>query len=222
MRKSKAQAEIEKWEQEAAYFKAQAENESYAAEITRMSLEKATREHQSYLAGNVENRVLDFTQEVNNFAAESAMATLARWARLSRDPITVRWSSPGGSVIAGLALYDAIMGLRQVQKINIRSITLGMAASMAAILLQSGDQRVVAPDAYILIHEVSSGVIGKLAEMEDETKFVKKINDRLFSILASRSNLSRRAILTHARRKDWWLDAEETLKHGFADEIGYL
>lgn len=217
----KVKAEIEKLLAEAANFRSLAEKAGFEALSAKLAYER-TRFDAGFLeASNTRNRVYDFTDEVGRSSCESAIQALSTWARVSLEPITVRFTSPGGLVFNGLALYDAILSIRR-QGVKIRVVTLGMAASMAAILLQSGDSRVVGPNAYVLIHEVSSGAIGKISEMEDETKFVRKLNNRLYDILAERSKLSRRTIERHAKRKDWWLDAAECLKFGFADEIGYL
>jgi ATP-dependent protease ClpP protease subunit len=72
----------------------------------------------------------------------------------------------------------------------------------------------------MLIHEISSIGIGKMSELEDEIKFLKRLQERCLEILADRSNLSKQQIKTRWTRKDWWLDAEETVKYGFADRIG--
>ena len=219
---TKDQAEIEKLQQESAFLRTQAQALELATRRKALKLERELHESNILRASNVENRVYDFAVEVSGFSTEATIQVLSRWARLSNEPITLRFSSPGGSVFAGLGLYDAVLGLREKYKIKVRSVTLGMAASMAAILLQCGDVRVISPNAYFLVHEVSSNAIGKVSEMEDETKFAQKINNRLFDILAARAKVSRRTIATHAKRRDWWLDAEECLKFGFADEIGYV
>jgi ATP-dependent Clp protease protease subunit len=94
-----------------------------------------------------------------------------------------------------------------------------MAASMGGILLQAGSHRVLAPNAYMLIHEVSSLAWGGASELEDEVAFVKRLQDRILDILAERSTMTRQQIARKWKRKDWWLDAPEALRLGFVDEI---
>lgn len=216
-RKIATSAEEEKYLREAEYISAQTEHERILTDLARLDYERASKERMR----NDNNRVLDFTREVSRSYVEETIQTLHSWRRTSSDPIVIRLSSPGGSVIDGLALYDTIKSL-SAEGIKITTVALGWAASMAAVLLQAGNERVVGNNAYILIHEVSSAAIGKLSEIEDEAKFTKKLNDRLFDILAERATVKRSTIAKHAKRRDWWLSAEECLRFGFADRIGYI
>jgi len=213
-------AEIEKFLQEAEYYKAQAEYYGYQAAQEKIKLERLQREVSREIAINITNRVYDFPMEVTESYCESAIQTLSMWARMSNDPITIRLTSPGGDIIRGLALHDAIGGIRQQYGIHVTTVALGMAASMAAVLLQAGTKRIVGPNAYIFIHEAESFSMGTVSQLEDESKFIRKLNDRLYAILASRAKIKRTEIVTKARRKDWWLDAQECIKFGLADEIG--
>ena len=95
-----------------------------------------------------------------------------------------------------------------------------MAASMAGILLQSGNKRVIGQNAYILIHEVSDVAAGTTSEIEDELKLTKRLQKRLVGILAERSTMSEQQIEKKWKKNDWWLDANEAVELGFADEIG--
>jgi ATP-dependent protease ClpP protease subunit len=107
--------------------------------------------------------------------------------------------------------------------IKVTTAVLGMAASMAGVLLQAGDERVVGPNAHILIHEVNvDSMGGKVSALEDETKFLRRLNVRSYEILAARAKLKVAAIETRAKRRDWWLTAEEAVELGFADRIGYV
>ena len=213
-------AETEKFLQEAEYFKAQAELYGYQAAQEKIKLERLQRETARELSLNLTNRVYDFTYEVNDTTCESVIQTMSMWARMSRDPITVRFTSPGGDIIRGLALHDAIGGIRQRYGIHVTTVALGMAASMAAVVLQAGDKRIVGPNAYILVHEAEAFSMGTVSQLEDESKFIRKLNDRLYDILASRAKIKRSEIVTKARRKDWWIDAQECVQFGLADEIG--
>lgn len=221
------ESKVKRNEAEAAKF--QAESEFFAAQALERQTIAAKAAHEFMLVqrsfdreqrDNDENRVYDFVNEVSRSTCEAAMGMFARWRRESKDPIVIRFSSPGGSVIDGLALYDYIQSIR-ADGIRVTTCTLGMAASMACILLQAGDVRVIGENAHILIHEISAGAVGKLSDMEDETKFVRRLNDRLVGILASRSKMKRHTIKAKAKRKDWWLASDEVIKYGFADRVGY-
>ena len=89
-------AETEKFLQEAEYFKAQAELYGYQAAQEKIKLERLQRETARELSLNLTNRVYDFTYEVNDTTCESVIQTMSMWARMSRDPITIRFTSPGG------------------------------------------------------------------------------------------------------------------------------
>jgi ATP-dependent Clp protease, protease subunit len=200
----------------------QARKERLIGDQHEISAKEAAKLYTENSSTNINNRVYDFTGVVHSETTERAIQTLSRWRRQSNAPITVRISSPGGSVIDGLGLYDFLLGLKK-SGIEVRTVVLGIAASMACILLQAGTKRVVGPNSRILIHEIQAEHEGKLSlsEMEDQTKLFEIINKNLYSILAERSTVSAKAIETNAKRRDWWLSADEVVNKGFADEIGY-
>jgi ATP-dependent Clp protease protease subunit len=147
------------------------------------------------------------------------MKKLTQWSRL--DPkcdIEIIFSSPGGSIIDGFELFDFIQDLRN----NGHTITtgsLGMAASMAGILLQAGDIRWVGGQAWIMIHRAAFGAFGKTYEVEDEVEFVKRIEERILDIFTSRSGLTKLKIKKNWDRKDWWISADEAVELGLVDEV---
>jgi len=200
----------------------QARKERFIADQHEISAKEAHKIYTETVSQNIQNRVYDFIGVVHSDTTEKAIQVLSRWKRQSNDPITIRISSPGGSVIDGLTFYDFLMGLRKTG-IEIRTVVLGIAASMATILLQAGTHRVVGPNSRILIHEIQAEHEGKLSlsEMEDQTKLFDVINQNLYTILADRSTVPVKEIQTKAKRRDWWLSAEEIVKKGFADEIGF-
>jgi ATP-dependent protease ClpP protease subunit len=95
----------------------------------------------------------------------------------------------------------------------------GMIASMAAILMQAGDERVLDENAWFMIHEISSRLGGKSSDMEDELKFVKRLQDRALAILSERSTLSKTQIARRWKKTDDWMSAEEALQLGFVDRV---
>lgn len=198
---------------------AQAQFYKELAEKTRLERARLERDEARYFASQDAHRLFTFDMQVSKNSVAECIAFLGQWHREDpTKPVKLIFNSPGGSVIDGLALFDYVIQLRN-EGAKIDTVTLGYAASMAGILLQCGEKRSMGKNAYLMIHEVSSGAIGKISEIEDEAKFVKQLNDRLFAILADRSSLSLRSILRRAKRKDWWLDAEQALEHGFCDEI---
>lgn len=162
-------------------------------------------------------RIYDFVGEVSESSAKKAILYLSNWRAKGAEPITIRFFSPGGDVIAGLALYDYMIALRN-EGITINTHALGWTASMAGVLLQAGTTRHVGPNAFMLIHEVGTYAAGTVSEIEDEAKFSKRLQDRILAILSSRATISERQIAAKWKRKDWWLDADEMLKLGLADK----
>src|ERR1700694_4628799 len=214
------QAEIERIGAETLYLRAQTRKEDYIAKQHEFAADEARRLHDTIRNSNDQNRVYDYIGPINTQSTEVCMQNLSRWKRQSKDTITIRISSPGGSVIDGLALYDFIGGIK-ASGIPVRVVVLGIAASMAGVLLQAGDVRIVGPKARFLVHEIRGGSIGKLSDLEDETKLYKALNDQLYDLLAARSKMTRKEIELKAKRRDWWMDAKTVLDLGFCDEIGY-
>lgn len=177
------------------------------------------RQHAWEEAHDVYHRVYNFLGSVGSSSVRACIEQLNIWRRTDPGkPIEIVFHSPGGSVIDGMALYDHIQVLRS-EGHHITTTAMGMAASMAGILLQAGDERVMSRESYLLIHEVSFGVGGKIGEVEDEVAFIKKIQDRVVAIFAERSKLSKAQVRTKWRRKDWWLDSTEALDLGLIDTI---
>lgn len=150
---------------------------------------------------------------------DSWIDMLEHWERRDPgEPITIRINSPGGSVLDGFALLDTILRLRRKGH-KVTTHGLGMVASMATILMQAGDERVLDKNAWFMIHEVSAGTSGKASDMEDELRFVKKLQDRLLDILSERSTLSKTQIKRRWTKKDDWMSADEALALGFVDRV---
>jgi ATP-dependent Clp endopeptidase proteolytic subunit ClpP len=171
------------------------------------------------LAVDDENHLYRFSGEVSNSSVERCIKKLTEWHRLDRKcNIEIVFSSPGGSIIDGFELFDFIQHLRG-QGHHVTTGTLGMAASMAGILLQAGDTRWVGHQAWVMIHRAAFGMYGKTYEVEDEVKFVKRIEERILDIFTSRSKLTRNKIKRNWERKDWWISAEEANDLGLIDEV---
>ena len=147
------------------------------------------------------------------------MKKLTQWSRLNpKCDIEIVFSSPGGSIIDGFELFDFIQDLRS-RGHHITTGTLGMAASMAGILLQAGDTRWVGGQAWVMIHRAAFGAFGKTYEVEDEVEFVKRIEERILEIFTSRSKLTKQKIKKNWDRKDWWISADEAVELNLVDEV---
>ena len=201
--------------------KSEAEARKILAEATKAELEaqKAYRNRQKELSTDEENHLYRFSRDVNHNSVEACMSKLTEWHRL--DPkcdIEIVFSSPGGSIIDGFELFDFIQELR-LKGHEITSGSLGMAASMAGVLLQAGDIRWIGHQSWMMIHRAAFGAIGKTFEVEDEVKFVKRIEGRILDLFTSRSKLTKQKIKRNWDRKDWWIDADECLELELVDEV---
>ena len=125
-------------------------------------------------------------------------------------------NSPGGSVTAGLAVYDTM----QYVKCDVSTICVGIAASMAATLLAAGTEgkRFILPNSEVLIHQVMGGVEGQASEIEISAKHILKLRQRLDEILASHTGQKIEKIGKDTDR-DYWMSASEAKEYGIVDKI---
>lgn len=212
-------AEIRKLSAEEDFYKESALKARETARLTGMQANSAELEWREIKASEYENHIYSFNGAVNQSSAQDFIRQMGQWTRHDNTKdITVIFNSPGGGVFDGLAIYDYIKELQR-NGTKVHTVGLGMAASMGGILLQAGDTRAMANSAFMLIHEISTGAIGSVSQLEDATKFAQRLQDRLLSILSERSKFSDKQIKRRWERKDWWLGAQEALEYGFIDEI---
>jgi ATP-dependent Clp endopeptidase proteolytic subunit ClpP len=189
------------------------------ATMAELDLAKKQREIGRELASAEESMTYTFYDGVTEDSVKPCLAELAKWSRrFPGKPITFVLNSPGGSVIAGLGLFDYINKLR-ADGHYVTVVVLGMAASMGGILLQAGDKRIVGKYAHVLIHEVSSGTSGNIQKMDDALNFSKTLWAQLSEILAKRSTMTVAQVRKRALRTDWWLTSDQAVELGFADEV---
>ena len=197
------------------------------AELRKLQLdtERAALELESYRRREAEEeaeagrRHYTFYARVEEDSVQACMKALGSWStRAPGAPLTVTFNSPGGSVHDGLALFDFLRHLR-AEGHHLTTVALGRAASMGAVLLQAGDHRAVGANAFVMLHEVSSGSAGKVSELEESVELSRRLQKRLLVILAERSTMTMAAIQRKWARRDWWLDAEDAVALGFADEV---
>ena len=170
-------------------------------------------------ASDERNFLYRFNDKVSKDTVRHCMETLTEWHRLDPEcAIEIIFSSPGGSIIDGFELFDFLQDLRNKGH-HLTTGTLGYAASMAGVLLQAGDVRWVGQQAWIMIHRAAFGAWGKTYEIEDEVKFIQRIEERILAIFTSRSNLTKNKIKRNWDRKDWWISADEALTMNLVDEI---
>jgi len=215
----RVESETLKLKAETRKINAQADQSEYMA---RMNLIEAKKKEQDWgrdKAHDEENMVYRFNTGVDKANVNKCMYKLTQWSR--RHPncdIEIVFSSGGGSIIDGFVLFDFIQELRS-RGHCVTTGSLGMAASMAGILLQAGDRRWIGHQAWLMIHRAAFGAVGKTFEIEDEVAWIKRIEARILDIFAKRSTLSKVKIKRNWDRKDWWISSDEALELGLVDEI---
>ena len=137
----------------------------------------------------------------------------------SVDPtkdIQIYLNSPGGSVYAGLGIYDTMQYIQP----KVSTICTGLAASMASVLLCAGEKgrRCALPHARVMIHQPMGGAEGQASEMEITVKEIVKLKNELYQILCDHSGQPMEQIVKDADR-DFWMTAEEAVAYGMVDHI---
>lgn len=165
----------------------------------------------------LEDRIIFLGGQVSDALANSTIAQILFLA--SRDPkkdIKLYINSPGGSVTAGLAIYDTM----QYVSCPITTVCVGMAASMGAVLLASGEsgKRFALPNSEILLHQVAGGISGEAAAIEITAKQILKIRDKLNRILARHTGKALAKIQEDTDR-DFYLSAKEAKDYGIVDKV---
>ena len=125
-------------------------------------------------------------------------------------------NSPGGSVTAGLAIYDTM----QLITPDVSTICVGLAASMASVLLSAGakGKRFVLPNSEVMIHQVMGGAQGQASDIEISARHILKTKERLNKILATHTGQKVEKVTKDSDR-DYFMSAEEAVEYGLADEI---
>ncbi len=134
----------------------------------------------------------------------------------AKKDINLYINSPGGSVTSGLAIYDTMQHIKP----DIKTICVGMAASMGSVLLAAGakGKRLALPNADVMIHQVSAGFQGQASDIERNAKYILRLKQRLNGILAKHTGRSAEEVEKDSDR-DYFMTADEAVKYGLIDSI---
>lgn len=160
------------------------------------------------------DRIIFIGTEIDDDVSNIVQAQLLYLASLSQEDITLYINSPGGSVTAGLGIYDVMHHISP--KVN--TVCTGLAASMGAILLCAGDTRSILPHAKVMIHEPTSGVIGKCSDILIEAEEIKKCREELCQILSKHTKQPFEKIIEDVKL-DNWFTSQEAVEYGLVDKI---
>ena len=165
------------------------------------------------------DRIIVLSDEVNDATASLVVAQLLYLEGQDPDKdISFYINSPGGSVSAGLAIYDTM----QYIKCDVSTICMGMAASMGAFLLSSGakGKRFALPNSEIMIHQPLGGAQGQATDIKIAAEHILRTREKLNKILAENTGKPVEQIAIDTER-DNWLSAQEAMDYGIVDKVFY-
>lgn len=163
------------------------------------------------------DRIIFLGTEINDYTANVIQAQLLYLDSADSDRnISIYLNTPGGSVYAGLGIYDTM----QFIKSKVGTICTGMAASMGAVLLVAGEKtmRAALPHSRVMIHQPMGGIQGQASDIEITAKEILKLKDELYQIIADHSGQTIERIREDADR-DFWMTSKEALAYGMIDSI---
>ena len=184
-------------------------------------VEQTSRGERSYdiFSRLLNDRIVMLSEEVNDTTASLVVAQLLYLEAQDPDKdIQFYINSPGGSVTAGLAIYDTM----QYIKPDVSTICIGMAASMGAFLLSAGakGKRIALPNAEIMIHQPSGGSQGQATDIQIQAEQIQKIKKKLNEILAGNTGKDI-AVIERDTERDHFMTAEEAREYGLIDKVIY-
>ncbi|HOO26121.1 MAG TPA: ATP-dependent Clp endopeptidase proteolytic subunit ClpP [Clostridiales bacterium] len=187
--------------------------------LVPMVIEQTNRGERSYdiFSRLLNDRIIVLSDEVNDVTASLVVAQLLFLE--GQDPekdISLYINSPGGSVTAGMAIYDTM----QYIKCDVSTICMGLAASMGAFLLSSGTKgkRIALPNSEVMIHQPLGGVQGQATEIKIAADHILRTREKLNRILADNTGKPLELIEQDTER-DYFMTAQEALDYGLVDKI---
>ena len=163
------------------------------------------------------DRIIFLGTEINDYAANTIQAQLLYLDSIdSTKEISIYLNSPGGSVTAGLGIYDTM----QFVSSPVATICTGMAASMAAVLLVAGQEgkRSALPHSRVMIHQPLGGVQGQASDIEITAREIHKMKKELYTIISEHSHTPFEKVWADSDR-DYWMSAQEAKEYGMIDQV---
>lgn len=181
-------------------------------------IEKSNNEQIAYdlYSRLLKDRIIVLSGEIDDAKANLIVAQLLYLDSLSNDDISLYINSPGGSVSAGMAIYDTMNYIKS----DVKTICIGMCASMASILLSSGakKKRFILPNGEVMIHQPLGSSSGQATEIKIAAEHILKTKEKINSILSLNTGKDLKTIEKDTER-DHYLDANEALEYGLVDKI---
>ena len=186
--------------------------------LVPMVVEKEILGERSYdiFSRLLKDRIILLTGEINDNFANVIVGELLYLDSINHDPISIYINSPGGSITSGMAIHDTMQFIQS----PVSTICIGMAASMAAFLLASGEKgkRFCLPNSEVMIHQPLGGAEGQATEIQIAAKHILKIKERMNKML-SKNTGKPLSVIEQDTERDHFLDAQEAKEYGLVDEI---
>ncbi len=163
------------------------------------------------------DRIIFLGTQIDDYTANTLQAQLLYLDQADQGKdINIYINSPGGSVYAGLGIYDTM----QFIKSDVSTICTGMAASMAAVLLVAGQEgkRFALPHSRVMIHQPMGGAQGQASDIEITAREIQKLKQELYTIIADHSHQTYDKVWADSDR-DYWMTAQEAKDYGMIDEV---
>lgn len=166
----------------------------------------------------LKDRIIMLSGEINDNLSNVIIAELLYLDSLNNDPISIYINSPGGSITSGMAIYDTMNFIKS----KVSTVCVGMAASMAAFLLSSGEKgmRYALPNSEVMIHQPLGGAQGQATEIKIAAERILKLKEKLNKILSKNTNQNIKKIEDDTER-DYFMSSKEALNYGLIDKILY-
>lgn len=186
--------------------------------LVPMIVEKELQGERSYdiFSRLLKDRIILLTGEINDALSNVVVAQLLYLDSIGEENISLYINSPGGSITAGMAIYDTM----QFIKSPVSTICIGMAASMAAFLLAAGEKgkRFALSNAEVMIHQPLGGAEGQATEIQIAAKHILKIKEKMNKMLAENTGQPLEIIEKDTER-DYFLEADEAKEYGLIDKV---
>lgn len=179
-------------------------------------IEKSSNKEYAYdlYSRLLKDRIIFLTGEINDSVASIVISELLYLDNLSNEDIYLYINSPGGSITSGMSIYDTMNFIKS----KVITIGIGMTASMAALLLSSGNIRYALPNTEVMIHQPLGGAQGQATDIKIAAERIIKLKEKLNQILAKNTNQPLEKIYNDTER-DNFLSASEALEYGLIDKI---
>ena len=167
----------------------------------------------------LKDRIIFLADEINDQVANIVIAQLLFLEMDNPEAdISLYINSPGGSVTAGMAIYDTMNYIKP----DVRTVCVGMAASMGAFLLMAGEKgkRLALPNSEIMIHQPLGGASGQATDVEIRAKWLLRTKDKMIRMMSEMSGQPEEKLRLDCER-DYFMSAEEALEYGIIDQIYY-